>query len=76
MPSPGNGSLGANSIGLVGDLHCHKRRVLLSSVQVWISKLALHSTPRNTAGFDRYHNTFGDWLVTQVGADGTTQKGF
>ena len=28
-----------------------------------------------TAGFDRYRNTFGDWLVTQVGADGTTQNG-
>jgi branched-chain amino acid transport system substrate-binding protein len=28
-----------------------------------------------TAGFDKYRNTFGDWLVTQVGADGTTQNG-
>jgi hypothetical protein len=28
-----------------------------------------------TAGFDKYHNTFGDWLITQVAADGTTQNG-
>ena len=24
--------------------------------------------------FNQYHNTFGDWVITQVGSDGTTQR--
>ena len=38
---------GAKSVELVGNLHRHQRRVLLATVQVWISKRALDLTPRN-----------------------------
>jgi hypothetical protein len=31
--------------------------------------------PAVTAGFDKYRNTSGDWLITQVGTDGKTQTG-
>ena len=31
--------------------------------------------PAVTAGFDKYRNTSGDWLITQVGTDGKTQNG-
>ncbi len=27
-----------------------------------------------TNDFDKYHNTFGDWAITQVASDGTTQR--
>ncbi len=61
MPSPGNGSRAPSLSGYSGLLNRGKK-INYQGAAV-------------TAGFDRYHNTFGDWLVTQVGADGTTQNG-
>src|SRR5260370_35124015 len=72
-PDPGVWTIGvpdvANAPGTVCNIYADCIKLLNQGKKINYQGAAV------TAGFDKYRNTFGDWLVTQVGADGTTQNG-
>src|SRR5260370_33250745 len=72
-PDPGVWTIGvpdvANAPGTVCNIYADCIKLLNQGKKINYQGAAV------TAGFDKYRNTFGDWLVTQVGSDGTTQNG-